>query len=149
VVQYVARVFQVPQVGFAVRSNRFTDERRFPFYTRLNPSDQLLCGAQADLCVKYGWRRVATFGSRDAFGTDGLAAFTSAAGTLGVQIVDAEFVDPQETNPAIWEAAVNNLKASGAKVIVARFDKLRGDDKRARAWAGHFGLLQPDIVWRE
>ena len=62
--QYVLRQFEVPQIGYSATSPALSNDKLFPYFVRLVPSDAYQAKVLAELIQHYGWKRVSTISGR-------------------------------------------------------------------------------------
>jgi hypothetical protein len=79
------RLFQVPQISYASTSPELSNKERFPFFSRVLPSDKLQAEAMASLVYHLDWNYVATLGEEGNLG--GIDAFISYAKAKSIIIV--------------------------------------------------------------
>jgi ABC-type branched-subunit amino acid transport system substrate-binding protein len=71
------RLFQVPQISYASTSPELSNKERFPFFSRVLPSDKLQAEAMASLVHHLDWNYIATISEEGNLG--GIDSFITNA----------------------------------------------------------------------
>lgn len=70
-------IFKVPQISYASTSPELSNKERFPFFSRVLPSDTLQAEAMANLVHTLNWNYIATLNEEGNLG--GIDSFISNA----------------------------------------------------------------------
>jgi metabotropic glutamate receptor 4 len=74
---------KIPQISYASTSPELSNRERFPYFTRVLPSDTLQAEAMAILVKQMGWNYVATISEEGNLG--GIDAFITNAKNESIQ----------------------------------------------------------------
>jgi ABC-type branched-subunit amino acid transport system substrate-binding protein len=70
-------------MGTSASGNSLTNKDRFPYFTRVIPSDALQGRAMATVIKSYGWTEVIALYSTDTYGAGGIQEFAHQCNVLG------------------------------------------------------------------
>lgn len=111
-------LFKVPHISYGATSPLLSDKKRFKYFVRTVPSDQVRARALADLLLNNGTRYVSVIYSDDEFGREGSKFFTQEAENRGICIGATRGLPQGDTVSTFDEIVKAISEKLNAKVIV-------------------------------
>ncbi|XP_036918099.1 taste receptor type 1 member 3 [Sturnira hondurensis] len=113
--------FLIPQVSYGASMDRLSDREAFPSFFRTVPSDRVQATAMVELLLTLHWNWVASLGSDEEYGRQGLSLFSSLANSRGICIAQEGLVPvPGATGEQLgtmWEV-LRQVNQSSVEVVV-------------------------------
>lgn len=99
----------------------FSDKSLHPTFSRTVPSAVRQAEALARLYSQFGWKRVATVSTTDAYATSSNLAFCTKAKELGMTVLADLTLDFHDSDEAVAQIATI-IRDSGARIIFMSLD---------------------------
>ncbi|XP_033122460.1 metabotropic glutamate receptor-like [Anneissia japonica] len=96
--------YQVPHISASASSDELSDSNRFPFFSRLVPSDSFQIGAMIDIIEHFKWKYVSAVYSNEDYGEHGIN----------------ELIDRSHTNDKFCLGAIVGISESATNVEIDR-----------------------------
>ncbi|XP_037684681.1 taste receptor type 1 member 3 [Choloepus didactylus] len=113
--------FLMPQVSYGASMDGLSSREAFPSFFRTVPSDRVQLAAAVELLAAFGWNWVATVGSDDEYGRQGLSIFSGLAASRGICVAHEGLVPlPRDAGPLPGqvEATLLRVHRSGTQVVL-------------------------------
>jgi ABC-type branched-subunit amino acid transport system substrate-binding protein len=86
-VSIYSKIKATPLVSYACTSPIFSDQDNFPFFVRTSVTDESYADAWIAICLKYGYKRVATISETKTISTNTIEAFQRKASLNDIEVV--------------------------------------------------------------
>lgn len=116
----VINEFRIPQIDFASASSAFSDKRRFPYFTRVAPSDFIRAQALTAAIVYFGWERVLLVTSDDEYGTSVADAYAQVL-EGGASLLESTYKLADLTSATVGAALKDIRDVAIGRVVVVMF----------------------------
>ena len=157
-VAMMGRLFQMPQVSYASTSSLLSDRKRYSYFRRTIPPDNLQVLAMVEILLRFGWNYVSILYSEDTYGSSGVNEFVNVSAGKGI-CIDLRQGLPLSFSDSDYDRVVEQLGNSNARVVIlfANQDSVRHILRRVHqnkalqrrftwiasdGWANAFDLVQ-------
>ncbi|KAL1503142.1 hypothetical protein AB1Y20_011204 [Prymnesium parvum] len=134
---------QVPQISYSSTSALLSDGKAYSYFLRTPPSDAFQGELLADTVKnQFGFTRVATVASSDAYGSAGISAFHAAAQTLGIEVLTQQSFVRDSLN---FDEQIRQLYSSRTKITILFCQASDAGKLMVAAYQQNYG--GPGYVW--
>jgi len=106
----IVNTFQVPVIGFSSTAPELSDKMRYPFFSRVAPTDAAVARAVAGLCAAYQWDRVAVVTQSNTYGANIGSVYGEALHARSVTLEAKVLVNPDDNSNASMVRALTLVK---------------------------------------
>ncbi|CAF0920190.1 unnamed protein product [Brachionus calyciflorus] len=110
------RLFQVPQISYASTSPELSNKERFPFFSRVLPSDTLQAEAMANLVHHLNWNYIATLNEEGNLG--GIDSFITNAKSRNICISGSYTISQTASEDDVKLILTEMYKQKNARGVV-------------------------------
>eukprot|EP00736_Rhodelphis_marinus_P004030 Rmarinus@m.19029 len=123
-IQNVLQLYSIPQVGYASTWAELSDVEKYPFFTRVVPSDGFMGAALADTLANepFNFKRVSVLSTDNMRGSTAREYFVDGADQYGVSIVRDIVIDATDPHDAIVDA-LQEFRTVGTHINIALLDE--------------------------
>jgi len=98
-ITFLSNAWDIAEISYACTSPKFSDKFKYPNFLRTSVTDQSYAPAWVDLCLKFGWTRVATVAESSDLFVLTISAFAKAAAAAGIEVVSSHTVTGEKRYP--------------------------------------------------